>query len=273
GPLPIHEATDYAVQAAQGLGYAHRQSIVHRDLKPSNLLLAPNGVVKLLDLGLAKVRAQSMRSNLSLQGMCQGTPEYMAPEQAETYSEADARSDLYSLGSTLFHLLTGELPVKGGSYLHKLQNLLLQPPRPVLDARPDVPKELAAVVDWLRSRDPQLRPASAEEAIALLEPFARRPPQEDPGAWDGQRKVALILEVFQGRITLEEVSQRYGLPLEELDRWRARFLEAAEQEFDPSGCSASAMSQQLRDMHTKIGSQAMEIEALKERLATLTPPA
>jgi serine/threonine protein kinase len=197
----------------------------------------------------------------------------MAPEQAENYSEADARSDLYSLGSTLFHLLTGELPVKGGSYLHKLQNLLLQPPRPVLDARPDVPKELAAVVDRLRSRDPQLRPASAEEAIALLEPFARTPAQEDPRSWDGKRKVALILEVFQGRITLEEVSQRYGLPLEELGRWRARFLEAAEQEFDPSGCSASVMSQKLRDMHTKIGSQAMEIEALKERLATLTSPA
>ncbi len=227
GPLPVAEAAGYAVQAARGLAYAHKKGVIHRDLKPANLLCTDEGVVKITDLGLARLCQQEPDPDLSMKGVCLGTPEFMAPEQAEDPSCADARSDLYGLGATLFHLLTAELPVSGGSYLHCLQRLLTAPPRPLLEVRPDLPRGLAAVVDRLRARDPDDRPPSAEEAAALLEPFAQ-PPAEDPYAWDGKRRAGLVLEVLQGKRSEAEVCARWRLAPEEWRRWRDCFLEGAE---------------------------------------------
>jgi serine/threonine protein kinase len=104
----------------------------------------------------------------------------MAPEQAEDARSADVRSDLYSLGATLFHLLTGQLPVAGKSYMHRLQCLLTAPPRPLLEARPDAPPALAALVDRLRERNPAARPQSADEVIRLIESLATQAPAENP---------------------------------------------------------------------------------------------
>src|SRR5262249_61628203 len=153
-PLPVAEAVDYAVQAGRGLAYAHSKGVIHRDLKPANLLRTSDGSIKLSDLGLAKVLTPGSEKELTAKGVCLGTPAFMAPEQAEDATQADARSDLYSLGTTLFHLLTGIAPVRGSSYLQCLQKLLTASPRPLADARPDVPTELALVVDRLRERDP-----------------------------------------------------------------------------------------------------------------------
>ncbi len=169
GALPVHEAVDYVVQAARGIAYAHRCGIVHRDLKPANLMVTTDGVLKITDLGLA--REIDNDAELTLKGRCLGTPEFMAPEQAEDASSVDGRCDLFSLGATLFHLLTGELHVEGGSYMQRLQYLLTRPPRPLTSLRPDVHPQLAALVDRLRARNPADRPASAEEALRLLEPF------------------------------------------------------------------------------------------------------
>jgi serine/threonine protein kinase len=260
GPLPIGEAVDYAVQAARGLGYAHQCGIVHRDLKPANLLLTPAGVVKLTDLGLA--RLPNKDEGLTIPGRCLGTPEFMAPEQAEDASKADERSDLYALGSTLFHLLTGELPVQGNNYMHTLQKLLLVAPRPLIEARPDVPPALADVVDRLRAREPGLRPASAGEVISLLEPFAR-PAAGGPRLWDRRRKTAVVLEVLQGRASAEEACAREGLEEAELEHWRQCFLQAGELALDPA---AALEEERIRDLHAQIGAQAMEIQALKKRL-------
>jgi serine/threonine-protein kinase len=229
GPLPVAEAVGYAVQAARGLAYAHHLGVVHRDLKPANLLLTLEGVVKLSDLGLARLFNQEPDADLTLKGICLGTPEFMAPEQAEDAASADTRSDLYSLGATLFHLLTAQLPVSGNSYFHCLQRLLMAPPRPLAEARPDVPANLAAVVDGLRARNPADRPQTAEEAIALLEPFARPAIGEDPRAWEGRRKAALVLEVLQGKASPADVHTRWGLSPEELQHWQQCFLAGAEQ--------------------------------------------
>jgi eukaryotic-like serine/threonine-protein kinase len=264
GPLPVADAAGYALQAAQGLAYAHRSGIVHRDVKPANLLLARDGVLKLADLGLAQFLATNSADNRVGKATILGTPEFMAPEQAENADHVDARSDLYSLGATLYHLLTADLPVKGGSYLHRLQRLLTLPPRPLAEARREAPTALAALVDRLRARDPRTRPDSAEEVIALLQPFARKAnPDHDPQRWDGRRKAALVLEVLQGRLSPAEACLPYGLPVEEFERWRQRFLEGAAHALDPS--AALVQQETIQALYAKIGAQAVEIESLKDR--------
>jgi serine/threonine protein kinase len=266
GPLPVAEAVDYGIQAARGLAYAHKCGVVHRDLKPANLLLTPDGVVKLSDLGLARVYIQDPDAGMTTKGHCLGTPEFMAPEQAEDSSRADHRSDLYSLGATLFHLLTGQLPVAGSSYLHRLKQLLLVPPRPLAEVRPNVPPGLAAAVDRLRERSPADRPASAEEAIALLEPYARAAEEVKPPEWNAKRKLAVVLEVLQGKVSALDVCSRLGVDAADLELWRQSFLKGGEQALDPEGAQ-TVNADVLRDLHAQIGAQAMEIQALKKRLA------
>lgn len=267
GKLPVVEAVGYAVQAARGLAYAHRCGIVHRDVKPGNLLLTRDGVVKLSDLGMARRHAQDDATDLTMKGIWLGTPEFMAPEQAEDAGMADARSDIYSLGATLFHLLTAELPINGSSQFHCLTKLLMHPPRPLRDALPEVPTDLAAVVDRLRARDPQKRPATADEAAALLEPFTRKPAVTTapvPVRWDGRQKAEVVMELLTGRIETAEACHRYAISAEELERWEQAFVEGGIQALDdPNGAD------RLRELHAKIGAQAMEIEALKRQLATL----
>src|SRR5262249_8844085 len=156
-----------------------------------------------------------------------------APEQAESPGQVDARSDLYSLGATLYHLLTGALPFGGTSYLQQLQQLLTCAPRPLAEVRPEVPAELATLVDRLRSRDPKARPANAEEVISLLEPFARvLSPGEDGAHWDGRRRASLVLDVLRERISVAEACASGGISEAEFDRWQQRFFEGAARALD-----------------------------------------
>jgi Leucine-rich repeat (LRR) protein/tRNA A-37 threonylcarbamoyl transferase component Bud32 len=171
GPLPVAGACEYIRQAALGLQHAHEKGLVHRDLKPHNLLLTKDGVVKVLDLGLARlgetVVEQSGEFNTAT-GIVMGTPDYMAPEQANDAKRADIRADLYSLGCTLYHLLTGCVPFPGQSLTEKLLGHQMQQPRPIEELRPDVPPAVAAVVRRLMAKKPADRYQTPAEAAAAL---------------------------------------------------------------------------------------------------------
>jgi len=174
GPWPISDACDAVRQAAVGLQHAHEQGLVHRDLKPSNLFLTTDGVVKVLDLGLARLRQSGDNPELTTPGAFMGTSDYAAPEQIQNSRLADVRSDLYSLGCVLYYLLAGRAPFDDGRHTtvnSKLQAHLSEPPPRLDSLRRDVPADLAAVLEKLLAKRPEDRYASAAEAAAALAPF------------------------------------------------------------------------------------------------------
>lgn len=176
GPLPIEHACDVARQTALGLQHAHERGLVHRDIKPHNLLLSPPqppgsgiGTVKILDMGLARlVQSSESMSSVTQEGSLVGTPDYVAPEQALESRHADIRSDLYSLGSTLYYLLTGSVPFPGGSIYEKMHKVQFVEPEPVERLRSDVPAWLADIVHRLLAKQPLDRFQSPAELVDAL---------------------------------------------------------------------------------------------------------
>src|SRR5207302_8842916 len=153
GRLPPPHAADYVHQAALALHHAHQHHLVHRDVKPSNLLLTKEGQVKVLDLGLARfLQDQVTDPARTREGTGMGTPDYAAPEQFRNAHTAEARSDVYSLGCTLFHLLTGQVPFPGSSFSEKYEAHAHKAPPPVEELCPDVPGGLALVVQKMLAK-------------------------------------------------------------------------------------------------------------------------
>jgi serine/threonine-protein kinase len=191
-PLPIDEACDYVRQAALGLQHAHEKGLVHRDIKPANLLLSlvpgpssladnqgqgtrdkGQGTIKILDMGLARVRhlAESEESvtTLTREGSVMGTPDYMAPEQTLDSHDVDIRADLYSLGCTLYFLLAARVPFPGGSLGQKIAKHQMKEAAPVESLRPEVPPAVAAVVRRLMAKRPEDRHQTPGQLAAALE--------------------------------------------------------------------------------------------------------
>jgi serine/threonine-protein kinase len=174
GPLPVAVACDAIRQAAFGLQYAHEHGLIHRDIKPSNLLVTKTGVVKILDLGLARLTGAIQKElagppNASDASGLAGTPDYMAPETAQNHRCADIRSDLYSLGCTFYFLLTGQAPFPGGGWPEKLLRHQLDSAPSAVVLRPDVPEEIASLLQRLMDKDPAGRPQTPAELAAELE--------------------------------------------------------------------------------------------------------
>ena len=179
GRLPVAQACDYAHQAALGLQHAFERGLVHRDIKPANLLLTAQGVVKVLDMGVARLERpdtnDDLAGTLTQDGGVLGTADYMAPEQARNSRAADIRADLYSLGCTLYYLLGGDVPFPGGGATEKLLRHALDAPRPLEELRPDLPPAVAAVVRKLMAKKPEDRYQTPVEAAAALAPLAGKP--------------------------------------------------------------------------------------------------
>lgn len=195
GRLPVAQACDTIRQAASGLQHAHERGLVHRDLKPGNLLLATptpalsrssshlasdretasSSTIKILDLGLALLHSADQAGpsshDITKSGALIGTPDYMAPEQAINARTVDIRADLYSLGCTLYFLLTARAPFEDASLLEKLFKHKFEPPPPLTALRSDVPAEVAAIVHKLMAKEPEDRYQTPVELVGALAPF------------------------------------------------------------------------------------------------------
>jgi len=172
GPMAVETAVECILQTARGLQYAHEQGIVHRDIKPSNLLLDKKSMIKILDMGLARMAGLAEGSDqdrLTGTGQVMGTCDYMAPEQAMDAHRVDTRADIYSLGCTLYRLLTGNVPYKGETLMQILM-LHQQAPIPSLcKVRSDAPPQLDAVFQKMVAKRPEDRQQTMAEVISDLE--------------------------------------------------------------------------------------------------------
>jgi eukaryotic-like serine/threonine-protein kinase len=169
GPLDADTAADYIAQAATGLAHAHEKNLIHRDIKPANLLVDRTQTVKLLDLGLAKLTEDDGASlTLAHDENVLGTADYLAPEQALNSHGADERSDIYSLGCTLYYLLSGRPPFPEGTISERLLKHQVEEPESLLKVRPELPISLVEICNKMMAKRPELRFETADQVSERL---------------------------------------------------------------------------------------------------------
>jgi serine/threonine-protein kinase len=204
GPLPVEAAVEYGLQAAAALGYAHEQGVYHRNVRPDHLMIDRQGLVKVVGFGLAHVDAGSLFSEenpgeaLTRQGLTIGTPEYMAPEQAANAAEVDQRADVYSLGCTLYALLTGKPPYPSKSLVQQMAAHALSPIPSLRAARPEAPPALDSVLRKMMAKRAEDRYASMAEVAAALDACLAPVPASDTAP----AKIAPISKVVAATLVI-----------------------------------------------------------------------
>lgn len=168
GTLPYEKAADYIAQVARGLAHAHAMGLVHRDIKPANCMVTRNEVVKLLDMGLARLIDDEASLTLENNENVLGTADYLAPEQALNSHKADARADIYSLGCTLYFLLTGHPPFPEGTISERLLKHQVEQAPSIFKDRPDAPSTLITICNRMMAKKPDDRYQSAAEVEQRL---------------------------------------------------------------------------------------------------------
>ncbi len=163
----VGETIDIMIQSCHALRHAHGRGIIHRDIKPENIMISRDGIVKLADLGLAK-RMSEQSAGITHAGSILGTPYYMAPEQAKDFSKVDARSDIYSLGVTMYRMITSRVPFDGRSPIEVMIKALDGRKVPMRDLRPEVPPEVEALVERMMQKNPANRFQSVDEVLEEL---------------------------------------------------------------------------------------------------------
>lgn len=205
GKFPPAEAVRLIYQALQGLQHIHAHGLVHRDLKPSNLMLVSGtasgpdntlrSTLKILDMGLGRTLfgtappEQQLDAGLTGEGVLLGTPDYMAPEQARDARGADIRADIYSLGCTLYHLVTGQLPFPDSNIISQMIRHATETALPLKDFNPAVPDGLQQIVNWMMAKDPAQRYPTPERAAQALQMFLVAGAGEDLAAPEADPKM------------------------------------------------------------------------------------
>jgi eukaryotic-like serine/threonine-protein kinase len=185
GPIPVGEALKYIDQVLDALSYAHQQHVIHRDIKPANIMLTPEGTVKLMDFGIARSGAEPRK--LTATGSTLGSLSYMSPEQVKGEA-TDERSDLYSLGISLYEMVTGEKPFHGDSDFSIMAAQINEPPKPPMNLQPGLPKLVNDII---------------------LKSIAKAPEQRFPSADAFRQAVKLARRNLQDEITLVRGSQEF----------------------------------------------------------------
>ncbi|MDY3555349.1 protein kinase [Gemmata sp. JC717] len=189
GAMPVALAAECVAQAAAGLQHAHERGFIHRDIKPGNLIRNREGVVKVLDMGLARSGdEQDKLTELLDRGAVVGTADFIAPEQAINSPHTDGRADIYSLGATLYTLLAGRPPFDGNT-TQKLMQHQLRAAAPLATLRPDLPPQLTAVVARMLAKKPADRYQSGVEVVAALAPWTE----------NSERVAAALSHTYQGK--------------------------------------------------------------------------
>jgi eukaryotic-like serine/threonine-protein kinase len=158
GLIPPADAVNYSEQVLSALSYAHKLNVIHRDVKPANMMLTPKGVVKLMDFGIARPNNDA---GMTVTGTTLGSLNYMSPEQVRG-EPVDQRSDLYSMGVSIYEMVTGQLPFRGHSNYSVMSAHLQEPPQPPIVLRPDLPKGLSDIIVMAMAKDPKDRFQSAD---------------------------------------------------------------------------------------------------------------
>jgi len=184
GILKLQEALDIAIQVARGLAKAHEMGIIHRDIKPANLMITKDGVVKIVDFGLAKLAGAT---KWTLAGTIMGTAAYMSPEQARG-EEVDHRSDIWSFGVVLYEMLTGQLPFKGEYEQAVIYSVLNENPKPISSFRADISADLEKIVQKALEKDRTKRYEDLKELLRNL-----KPTRPSSTAFPGQEKSIAVL--------------------------------------------------------------------------------
>ena len=192
GPIAIRQACNYVHQAALGLQYAYEEGMVHRDIKPANLMLShqrDRAMIKLLDFGLSKAASEQkaaelgiaividsfgLGADLTCTGDMLGTPDFIAPEQIADSRQADIRADIYSLGCTLYYLLSGRAPFPNLTLRDVLKAHRSLHVRPLDEVRAEVPADLSAIVVRMMAKEPDRRFQTPGEVASALAPFFKR---------------------------------------------------------------------------------------------------
>lgn len=182
GPLPSQEAARIGFDIALGLEHARQKGLIHRDVHPWNILLTRDGVAKLTDLGLAFDKGEVEETPVTREGATVGNFDYIAPEQARDSRAADTRSDLYSLGCSLYHMITGHVPHETPNLPEKLMAHQIAEPVPIRDFKPEAPTGLADVIKRMMSKEPNERYQTPLEAAQALEGYMRTPVEGEPPA-------------------------------------------------------------------------------------------
>jgi serine/threonine protein kinase len=216
GPPAVAVACEYIRQAALGLQHAHDLSFVHRDVKPANILVDSTGIVKVLDLGLARVERPDGESVTQKHNSSSvlGTADYLSPEQALNLHEVDPRADVYSLGATFYALLTGQPPFHNASSVaQKLMWHQTRPPVPLKAIRAEIPREVSDLVACMLAKKPEDRPQTMLDVVEALLPWASQAP---PAARSPRSLVEIRLggprTDFPGRTSTDHLLPSNGAP-------------------------------------------------------------
>lgn len=168
GPLEFDRAADYVRQAADGLAHAHSREMIHCDVKPANLLVNRQDVVKILDMGMARLTGRGKGRATEKDDRLLGTVDYLAPEQALDSPDLDHRVDIYSLGCTFYFLLTGRPPFPEGTLHERILKHQTESPRPIRELRPDAPEDLVEICERMMAKAPDDRYATADDLSRVL---------------------------------------------------------------------------------------------------------